>query len=416
MSKQTRNVVHIKHRTAGTSNELSFDVLEAKKNEADGNSTSSKRWSRGFRTKKTTERRAVFANRRSDNAAYAGGGMPHLYSSDAVQAAKNIDLTNLPYGDPAAEIVRRKKKRFHNRVLSATLGVAVIAALAFLMATEVTRYLSDQEATLATLKTALQTVEEADQAIVAMDKLVATPLDQQDENDARRILERLPGANDLLDEAYEQVKWASGSLFNSEDREAANRAMTAIAGRKEMTTQGQMILTDAIAAKEAAFYMEEAWNLLLEADTFANQAGELVQDTSTDNVNASMEASNRAIGRFEQAQDLVQKVQTRYPEADVTPYAKYLEKRLRGQEAALESDASILLMDRVSAEEQSETLYDYDLEAAEIAKGFPDDPTKPITDACNEKQAELREKYDQARSQAASADAYLREYLGDTSK
>lgn len=415
MSKRTRNVVHIKHRTAGTSNELSFDVLEAKKNEADGGSASGECWARRFRTKRI-ERGAFFPSQGSSSSTYAGGSVPQLYTNDAARAARNIELARLPYENPAAEIVRRKKKRFRSRALSVALGVAVIAAIAFLMATEVTRYLSDQEATLVTLKTSLQTVEEADQTIVAMDKLVATSPNWQDESDARRVLESLPEANNLLDKAYEQAKWASVSLFNSRDREAANRAVTAIAGRKEMTTQGQMILTDAIAAKEAAFCMEEAWGLLLEADTFSSQAGELVQDTTTDNVNASMEASNKAIERFEQAQDLVQQAQTRYPEADVTSYAKYLEKRLRGQRAALESDAAILLMDRASAEEQAEILYNYDLEAAEIAKGFPDDPTKPVTDACNEKRAELGEKYDQARSQAASADAYLREYLGDTSK
>jgi hypothetical protein len=415
MPKRTRSVVHIKHRTAGTSNELSFDVLEAKKNEADGGNASGKRWSRGFRAKKA-ERGTPFAGRGSSNAAYAGGAMPQLYTNDVAQAAKNIELARLPYENPAAEIVRRKRKRSRSRALSVALGAAVIAAIAFLMVTEVTRYLSDQEATLATLKTSLETVEEADQTIVAMDKLVAMPPNRQNESDARRVLESLPEANGLLDKAHEQATWASGSLFNGRDREAANRAVTAIEGRREMATQGQMMLTDAIAAKEAASSMDEAWALLLEADTFASQAGELVQDTTTDNVNASMEASHEAMARFEQAQDLVQKAQTRYPEADVTPYAKYIEKRMRGQEAALESDAAILLMDRGSAEEQSQNLYSYDLEAAEIAKGFPDDPTKPITDACNEKQAELGEKYDQARSQAASADAYLREYLGDTSK
>lgn len=415
MPGRIRNVIHIKHRTAGTSNELSFDVLDAKKHQADITSRSGQRLFRVYGGRSTDRRKEkkLFGKTKSHTSPNI---MPKLYTNDASQAARNIERARLPYQDPAAEIIRRKRSRTRRRLFSVTMGLLVTGAVIVLLGTEVSRYVADQEETSKMLDQSLETVKECDTTVVAMDKLLSESINDQDEQEIDRIQAALPTTSERLKEAYEQAEWASGSLVNSAKREAANQEMKAITARLEMITQGNALMKEGASAKQAASDMHEAWQLILEGDTLATEAGELVTYTTTQNVNESMDASKSAIEKFEEARELVGRVKEDYPSADVSLYDEYLEKRIEGQNAALESDASILLMDRASAEESYQTLYDCDAAAAEIAKQFPDNPAQPVLDAYQAKSESLKDTYNQARSQATSADAYLRDYLGEQDK
>lgn len=413
MPGRIRNVVHIKHRTAGTSNELSFDVLEAKKVAADAASRTEKGTRSGFKLGRFS--RAARREARK-NKAEAPTTMPKLYTNDASLAAKNIERAGLPYGDPAAEVHRRKRRRARVRIITGAIVVAIVGAFGFFAFAEVSRYMADQNQTLALLDEALQTIETTDETIVAMDELVMKPIDEQDTQTLDSITSQLADTSKQLDAALTQAQYASENLVNARQREAANQAITAITARQEMINEGRQLVEEGKRAQQAADNMNEAWPLILEADALTQDAGNLVAYTTEANVTTSMDKTNQAIEKFKEAQKKIQWVVDNYPAADVSAYATYLERRIEGQEAALDSDAAMLLMDRDTAEEKNQVLYDCDSEAAQIAQGFSEDPTEPVVSAYQANSEELREKYLQARSQAASADTYLRDYLGETNK
>ena len=415
MPGRIRSVIHIKNRTAGTSNELSFDVLEAKKVEADSASRSertigSRRASGWFERKKRREARSSVAGSDSPST------MPKLYTNDAALAAKNIERANLPYSDPAAEITRRKRRRTRAKVVSVLAGVAIVGAIGIVTYTEFNRYMADQNQMVAMLSEALQTIESTDEAVVAMDELVMKPIDEQDVEKLDEISASLSDVSEQLDTAYTQAQQVSDHIVNSRDREASNQALSAISARQEMIRNGSLLIEEGKTAQQAADNMSQAWNLILEADTLTQNAGRLVTETTEENVTESMDQTNQAIDKFKEARELVDWVAEHYPAADVSNYLTYIDKRIEGQEAALESDAAMLLMDRGTAEEKNQVLYGCDDEAAQIAQEFPEDPSQQVLDAYQESSKSLREKYLQARSQAASADSYLRDYVKEYNK
>lgn len=57
-----------------------------------------------------------------------------------------------------------------------------------------------------------------------------------------------------------------------------------------------------------------------------------------------------------------------------------------------------------------------DAEAASLAADLSDDPVRMVADVSDAANADARNAYATACSQAASADAFLRDYLGTTSK
>lgn len=416
MAKRVRSVIHIKNRTAGSSNELSFDVLEAKKNDADA---ASGRVKQKIVDKVGNKKQARKANRQakaSKNDSKSPNTLPRLYTEDAVQASKNITMASLPYEDPTAEIVRRKKKRTHHRILAIAVAACVLIVGGYAVVSEVNRYMNDQDAARSFLNSSLSEIEKADEAIVAMDEVLEKPLSEQDENKIADVSKQMDEAEKYLDTAYAQAKEASEKLVGQHDRETAEQAMQSISARQEMAKQGKTLFDLQIKAKSAAQHMNDAWNLILEADALTVEASKLVEDTTNENVEASIEKSERAIEKFEGAQRLVQEASLSLSSDTLSSYDDYLSKRIAGQRAAIDSDAAILLMDRGHAEEYNAVLFDYDTQAAQIAQEFPDDPTQVVMDYYMSNSQSSKDKYLQARSQAATADAYLRDYLGEPNK
>lgn len=416
MAKRVRSVIHIKNRTAGSSNELSFDVLEAKKNDADAASGRAKQ---KIVDKVGNKKQARKANRQakgSKNDSKSPNTLPRLYTEDAGQASKNITMASLPYEDPTAEIVRRKKKRTRHRVLAIAVVACVLIGGGYVVVSEVNRYMSDQDAARSLLNSSLSEIEKADEAIVAMDELLENPLAEQDEDKIADVSKQIDDAENHLDTAYAQAKDASEKLVGQHDRETAEQAMQSISARQEMAKQGKMLFDLQIKVKSAAQHMNDAWNLILEADALTVEASKLVEDTTDENVEASIEKSERAIEKFEGAQRLVQEASLSLSSDTLSSYDDYLSKRIAGQRAALDSDAAILLMDRGHAEEYNAVLFDYDTQAAQIAQDFPNDPTQLVMDYYMSNSQSAKDKYLQARSQAATADAYIRDYLGEPNK
>lgn len=411
MSNPIRNVIHIKNRTAGTSNELSFDVLDAKRTEADVLAEGRRRKRLFGRIRKKNSGSYTSSQNESPKT-----GMPSLYTNDSSITQKGVAGVSGPYSDPDAEITRRKKKRLHSRWLSVFLIVAVIAGFSFIIASEASTYFASQSDYEASLNAALQIVAETDKTTVAMDELLSQSLSNMDKQKAEQLLKDAPTVQNQLTTALEQAKHASKNINNSSGREAAEQAVRGISARQEMVSRAVPIIEKSIAAKEACALMDQSWQLILEADTLTDEAAELVVETSETNVKASMDKNNAAIEKFGSAADLVASVHLKCPDADVSAYEDYISKRLDGQRAALESDQSILLKDRESAQASNKALYDNDSQAAEIAKGFPIDPAQPVLDAYEVDFSSSYEGYLQARSQAASADSHIRDYLGAQGK
>ena len=87
-------------------------------------------------------------------------------------------------------------------------------------------------------------------------------------------------------------------------------------------------------------------------------------------------------------------------------------KRIDATNEALASNAAILIQDKATAESHNDAYNRADQEAVEMAKALPKQFSQPVVDAYASATADLVSRYDSLRSDAASNDAYLREYLG----
>ncbi|HIW76701.1 MULTISPECIES: hypothetical protein [Gordonibacter] len=432
---------HIKRHTVGTSNEISFSVLDAAKNQlegpakADPDARTSRFGHISLFTLPLGRKKAIGTPVKERGLPLSDGGFASAEAAAADKAAPSAVPGDSQVGrlsktrsagtslalptqmrTPEEEISRRKARRRLRRILAASLVVVIGLALAGAGGLYLYHDHQQHAAQVSQLDGALDLVKQADETMVALDALVASPLSTESLTDAKTVLQRLPETTAQLKEADQVVRDVSASLRESRDKEAANQSVAAVAARLAMIEAGEQIVEAALAANEAAKQASAAWQDVLSADALAREAAALVTDTTDEHVTASKEKTEAAVAALAEAQDALLAAASAYPDADLTAALNYVAKRIEALNAAIASDEALLAKNKDEAFAQNDAYTRADAEAATMAAELPSDLTRTINETFERETAPLTETYSTARSQAGSADAFIRDYLGTTIK
>lgn len=447
------HAAHIKRHTAGTSNEISFSVLDAARNALDekGRAGRDARLHRfggislftlSARRKKpagtpTKEQGLPLSTGDFVSVEPPKSQVPQIaYPSETPSAAPSASSSfegptatrpklseeafEKPIAQPAEkpplsseeEVARRKARRR----LSKLVAVAAIALITGAVAVAGGGYLyhdyQQYQGGIKSLNDTLRLVAETDEAIKELDNFVADPFSSGSRSACEDLRSSLPEIEEKLAQADERARALSVSLRESQGKEAAHQAVATISARNTLVDQGYQIIDAADGAYGAIDQARKAWDVLLSADALARESSELVKDTTPENVQMSMAKANESLEKFEEAEASFAEARSLYPAADFAAFADYIAKRKEALGDALASDEAILAKDKDAATERNDAYNAADAEAAERAKDLPDDPSDPVVDAFAAEVEQLGKAYSTARLQAGTADAFIRDYLG----
>ncbi len=443
---------HIKKHTAGTSNEISFSVLDAAKAALDGDGSEEDGRGPLFgrialftlpgRRKKPvatpTKARGLhlstgdFVSVDDEDGATSFG----VIAADAVSTAagradadaigaKRSSLP-LPSGasssasasprTPEQEIARRKARRRLSRIVA--IAVVSVASIGLLTAGGMYLYQDFQkhEESVSRLDEAIALVSQADETLLVLDDVVEHPFAEDADEKRAGLGGRADEARGLLAEADERARAVSVELRDAGAKEAANQAVAAIAARQTLLETGSQIAAASASAQQAVQHIEAAWTHLLTADDLARDAAALVTETTAENVQASKDKTNEALAELESARAELESARQAFDAVDASSLAAYVDKREEALEHAILSDDAFLARDRNEAASQNDAYNVADAEAAELANTLPTDLPSLVHDAYEDAVSDLSKAYSTARSQAGTADAFIRDYLGAESK
>ena len=435
--------LHIKRNTAGTSNELSLSVMDALSSKADeisgvpvskgapggislftfpdktvGDPTpSNTNFIPGTNGKPTSSSAHASAKGSRKNAV-----KPKYSAADIAGLA--LEMSNNPevkkarraaaIENPEAEIARRKTRRRVRRVMGTALGVVASVAVVFIMGSYLLKNYDDHIDQLSLLHDGMGKLEQADEVIVRMDGIIASPVDPESVDEIGAVTADLETARQYLDDAEALARQAGEGMSDSNDKEAANRVVAAVDARRDMVSNAESIMAADVDASAAAALVEDAWETILDADALSRDAAALIENTTPENTRQSEGKTQQALALFQQAKETLADASARYASADLSLLTGYLDKRIEALGYALASDQAIYIQDKKTADTQNALYNQADAEAAKIAEGLPENPTQPIADAYEAAIKPVLQKYKEARDRAGTADAFLREYLGES--
>ncbi len=442
------HAAHIKRRTEGTSNELSFSVLDAAKNAQlnggddelplvgevslftlSGKKSRRKGFYKGHAVMSAFPRngkRTPGAGGDGGSAAGRGAGVSAT-GGESAQGAKGVKASKASKAAKPAkpakptlsfdeEIARRKKRRRFRSLMA----VLVIIVISVVLLASGTGYLyqahQTEQSYVQTLSDAIDLLTQTDEVMLDLDEELQDPFESVSEEKLQSIRQATQEVLPTLDQADELAKSASANLVNSDEQDVAGQTVTAISSRESMISYGLQILEAAYTAKSASQQMMDGWYAVAEADEDARAAAALVEDPTPENIQASMEQTQAAIDALNNASQLISQAQQNYPAVNRDAYISYITKRVEALGYALASDQALLDRNKEEAQAQNDAYNQADAEAAELAQGLDEDPTAAYEAAFDQATKQDFEAFEAARTQAGASDAAIRDYLGKQTK
>lgn len=424
LGKKETQFLHLKEFSQGKPNELSLNVLEQKAAaqgepprgglfrlsslgydaEAKEGKEERRKRSKSERApshkraedRKTAKKRPARAGRKNDSALQASSERKPFLGADSQE-----------------EIARRKQRRkWYRRLSIATVVIVCLCAVG------VGGYWAYQKyerlsTSVGVLHEACGLIEQSDKTTVAIDEYFQDPFDDNTISRAQQLSAAIPEAKEQLESARVYAQKAESELDGSQrDKEAAQRTLNAVASREALLDTADKRMKEDITAKQGIDAMNEAWSCIQEGNALLAQAATVVSDTTAENVGKSTEFTTSAQAQFAKAKEAIAEAKKIYPSANYDDSLAYIEKRMTAINEALASNAAILIQDKSTAEAHNDAYNKADQEAVALAKELPKQFSQPVVDVYSASTADLVSQYEDLRADAASNDAYLREYLG----
>ncbi len=429
---------HIKPRTAGTSNEISFSVLHAASQGVDNTPTG--RATRGrsgespdqldadFDVSRETSDDYIFrqslpsVKAPKESASKTASFEPSLpIYSDPRLSSSHTNIPSAFNGNSSAgmqmpdldEIARRKKHRKRSRILVgaafAVACVVVVLGIAWVWHSQV----SAQQSYESKLVEALRQIDESDEVVMAIDDLVNEPFSDDNQTKRKTVSSGISDAKERLKAAEDQAKEASSGLNDGLAKQAASEAISSIDARLSMLDSGQMLLKASQDAIDGTAAYNQAWDRVLAADDIVREAAKLTSSSETEESKAKYE---EALATFEDARTKLANVQTKYQQVDLTDVLTYVDKRIEAMGYAIASDEALIAKEKEEAVTQNDNYNNTETEAATSALNLPAHPEQLYRSAYSNNTSETLKTYRAARSQAGTSDTVIREYLGAEGK
>lgn len=416
LGQKEKKFLHVKEFSQGKPNELSLNVLEQKAANLEEQPSRFKLW----RSRRNESNESPFyaslhkqkGNNGSSHASTASHALQEKSQSTSKKNAANSTSTFLG-AESQAEIKNRQRRRKRYRRFS--LALVIVIYLSFL---GVGGYWFYQEqvklsTSVGVLHQSCEIIAASDEVTVSIDNYFQTSFNDETVNTANNLLNELPSVREDLDSARVYAQKARNELEGSQyDKEAADHVLATIVSRETMLDCAEKRLNDDIAAKQAIDALTQAQGCIDEGNALLVQSAQVISDTTEENVAQSTEYTTAAKAQFEEARSHIEDAQNYYSSANFDDLLAYLDLKSQAAGEALASNAAILIQDKSTAESHNDAYNQADVEATTLAEKLPSDLTQLVVDSYATNQDALIKEYENARSDAATHDAFLREYLG----
>ena len=396
--KKTQHALHIKSHTHGSSNEISFSVLDAAREARDAESRDRRRSTAG------TGGISLFTLGSSRKPRSTPTKGQHIVLPEGGASAQRREK-------PSAAAFSPQIERKIPGAITAVVIVCVVIALA--------------------LMSQINVVNSCDQTLIPFDKLVMAQYDKNRFSSTaaapppsfeeltesyRAVVGDIAPSRTQLEDAIAALEALVPSLSDNKDKEAAHQAITAARARLNMLESGVGIIDESLMATEAFAQTQKGWKKLIDADAAAREATSWLRDMSKENVKASLARSSEAVTLLSEAHSLFSQAHEGYPSLDLQDLIDYAAKREEAQNTAIMADQAYLDRDKEMLEQRNAEYNRLEEEAAALAEKMGDDPAQKVVDLYNASIAEDVQSYDAERVKAGNADTFLRDYLGSVNE
>lgn len=258
------------------------------------------------------------------------------------------------------------------------------------------------------LDSALQLIKQADEVVLDVDDVVRAEVSEDVAMRAEALIERIPDAEQDIQEAVGLIDSAYPRLTEHEQLQA-DAMKDAAEARLKMFKVAPTVLEANVKAGYAFQPAKDGWDMVLEGSSLSKEAVKSYNKLTKAGVSQSSRLNSQAQQKVEGGKRLMSKAATNFPEADLTKFLAYADAKLALIAISRSSDSAWL---RGKVEDANKLIAKYNTEEARVialAKVLPESTGKVIADAYEKLAASPTDEYFKAREKASSADNRLKQ-------
>lgn len=392
---------HIKENTFGSSNEISFSVLDAKKKSSEGDSSEDKRSPLGRislftlgKAKKpasTPVKDKLITMPTDDSGKGRSSGSGSLLDAGSKRPGDGAPVPRWEYSQQ--EVSERKSRRRRAKAVAITLIVFIALCLAAIGGYFGIKAIQHQMDFIGQLDDQVAIIDKQREAmqpfITLVNDAADKPLDELDFSAQRSTLDsqrsKLDECTAKLKAARKEVGRIQEHLVSPTDKERSNDAIVSINALLNMIEIGLQIMDDCMVYTEDLANAKRAMELLMEGDSTARDAAELGGGNTQDAMRASIEKSNEAIVKFKDSSALIASIRDSGKVDGMQLFIDYIALRISAQESAINADNAFLNVNSAQLAAYGEEYNSKETQATELiasANGiYPPDLVKQAFDA-----------------------------------
>jgi DNA repair exonuclease SbcCD ATPase subunit len=283
--------------------------------------------------------------------------------------------------------------------------LAVLAAVAY-------RAANASSAARAALADASGLLSQAEPAVLAIDQAVRSDVTTAAAETARSAIERIDAATSTLRKAQDTILRARSRLAER-DFALADALEDSIEARLAMLERARPILETDVRVARALASATEAWELVARAEKRADEAVAAFNKHTKDGVTRSTKLATEADGLLAQARSLLETATAEVPEADLSPFAAYIDAKRALLAESRKIDATWLAGKVADANAMLAAYNAKEKQVAEQAKKLPGTPASVLAQAYKRIVEPDVTAYFDARERARSADTKVRLLSGE---
>ena len=374
------HIPHIKRHTAGSSNELSFDVLDAARDRLDAQDKK-----KSSKTKTKTM---------------------------AIPKGPSLAVPDNPLM-PSAEVLYRKKQRRKATVRNRVLAVAAIAVGVGAFAWFAVKGYQVQEDFIAQYRHVVSDVAKQDAYLVEIDEMMDDPLAGTESGERARVRKEAVAVTASADQVLEDLERLEKIAPSDQDKAAIEQLAIGVRGRKAMVGLAMEAFNTVDKAQSARKSVESAWDAVVDADIAARDAVLQSNDASTpEALEAATGELEGARTEFNAASQQLKAVQPSLDDEILSDRIAYIEKRIEAIDYAAAVNEALLAGDRQTAAEINELYEKADRESAALARELPLSLGETVDASFADEVLVVQSRYDKERANVTAADSMVRKYLG----
>ena len=429
--KHWGKALHIKGNTAGTSNELSFSVLDATKQEMDRKHGEARRIKMPGRLDLfTVDRKETNPVPVSTSDSLSKG--PETKEAPPDVSRETESVSSLPVPAPttpkhepedkpnlisteeerALKVQGRKARRRNIRVAVASAVAVVVLVAGYFGITSGMDYYQRMQRQAASAENILANFGELDAGLKALDDAIADPLSDDLLIYAVQAQEFQPQAEELLESTSRMVSQLLANAQGEDEVKKVQDVQAAVDNRQKYVEAGYAVLDQAVSMNQVRSAAQDAWDQMLSADAQTRAAASEINGSIGEKLDSARKKTAEAADEFQTASEAFVSVGETYELLDVTPFTDYISARVKALGYMIASIDYLKQEKTAKAQESIRKYEEADDRAVQLAKKMPKSTDEALREAYSNQVSKDLARYKRAREKAEVADRAVAKLSG----